>query len=121
MYNQTYTTLSEAAKIAITRCDKWHFATSDELYDIASLQGIAQIHDQETGVDEDSFYVVSPGGAIGFSEDGETIDWLFVPLNCTEELPLTFEPETAINFCAKCGGRITPGARFCGACGAKLC
>jgi hypothetical protein len=121
MDNQRYTTLSEAAEIAATRCDKWHFATSDELYDIASLQGVAQIHDEESGVDEDSFYVVSQEGAIGFSEDGETIDWLFLPLNCNEDLPLTIKPETAINFCAKCGKGVTPGARFCGACGAKLC
>ena len=26
-------TLSEAVKIAITRCDKWRFATADEFYD----------------------------------------------------------------------------------------
>src|SRR5690554_3709586 len=75
-----FITLSEAAEIAITYCDRWSFATSDELYDRASLQGIAQVHDEETCVDEDSFYVVSPGGAIGFSEDGEIIDWLFLPL-----------------------------------------
>jgi ribosomal protein L40E len=120
MDNHRYTTLSEAAETAATRCDRWRFETSDELYDRVSLQSIAQIHDEEACVDEDSFYVVSPRGAIGFSEDGEGIDWLFLPLNCTEELPLSLEQETAINFCAKCGGRVTPGAYFCGACGTKL-
>ncbi|MGI6449210.1 MAG: zinc ribbon domain-containing protein [Desulfitobacteriia bacterium] len=122
MDNLRYATLSEAAEKAVTRCDGWHFATSeDEQYDRASLQGVAQIHDEESGADEDSFYVVSPGGAIGFSEDGEIIDWLFIPLNSsTEELPLVLGPETAMNFCPKCGGSITSDQRFCGACGAKL-
>lgn len=120
MDNQRYTTLSEAVETAATRCNRWRFETSDELYDSDSLQAIAQIHDEETCSDEDSFYVVSLGGAIGFSEDSEAIDWLFFPLNCTEELPLSLEPENAVNFCAKCGGRVTPDAYFCGACGAKL-
>jgi hypothetical protein len=120
MDKQRYSTLSEAAETAATRCNKWNFASSDELYDSDSLQGIAQVHDEEAGVDEDSFYVVSPGGAIGFSEDGETIDWLFLPLGCAEELPLEVVPETANNYCAQCGSRVTPGARFCGSCGAKI-
>jgi len=75
---------------------------------------MAQIHD------EDSFYIVSPGGAIGFCEE-EDIDWLFIPLDINEELPLSLEPETQINFCAQCGSPVMPGTRFCGACGAKLC
>lgn len=120
MNNHRYTTLSEAAEKAATRCGGWCFATSDEQYDRASLQSLAQIHDEESGTDEDSFYVVSPGGAIGFSEDGETIDWLFLPLNSTEELPLVLEPETLVNFCPQCGSRITSDHRFCGNCGAKL-
>lgn len=120
MDNHRYITLSEAAETAATRCDRWRFATSDDLYDRTSLQGIAKIHDEEAGVDEESFYVVSPGGAIGFSEDGESIDWLFLPVNSAEELPLSLATEAAINFCPKCGGRVTSGARFCGACGAKL-
>lgn len=120
MDNQRYSTLSEAAEIAVSRCSKWRFATADEFYDSASLQGIAQVHDEEACGDEDSFYVVSPGGAIGFSEDGETIDWLFLPLDCAEELPFEVASETVSNFCAQCGNHVTPGALFCGACGAKL-
>ena len=115
-----YSTLYEAAEFAATLCTGWSFATLDEKYDRNSLLGIAEIHDEENPADEDSFYLVSPGGAIGFSEDGETIDWLFLPLNCTEELPLAIKPETVINFCAKCGKPVTPDARFCGACGTKL-
>ncbi|MGI6145725.1 MAG: zinc ribbon domain-containing protein [Clostridia bacterium] len=46
-------------------------------------------------------------GAIGFCEDGEDIDWLFLPV-----------PQ--INFCPKCGTPVVPGARFCGKCGISL-
>lgn len=121
MDHRRYETLSEAAEAAAARCDRWRFATSDELYDSADLQGLAQVHDEETGTDEDSFYLVSLGGAIGFSEDGETIDWLFLPLNGTEDLPRFVETAPAVNFCGKCGKPVAPGARFCGACGARLC
>ena len=119
--DKRYQTLLEAAKVAVTRCDRWRFATTkDEYYDPAELKGVAEIHDDEAGIDEDSFYLVSPNGAIGISEDGETIEWLFLPLEGNEELPLSLEPETAVNFCPKCGEAAVPGASFCGACGAKL-
>lgn len=120
MDNQRYITLSDAAKTAVSRCERWCFATSDEQYDSVGLLRIAQVHDQETCTDEDSFYIVSPGGAIGFSEDEESIEWLFIPLNCTEYLALSFETAPAINFCGECGKPVSPGARFCGACGTKL-
>lgn len=38
----------------------------------------------------------------------------------TENLPSKINTEAQMNFCAKCGERIIPGARFCGACGIKL-
>jgi hypothetical protein len=95
MDNLRYVTLSEAAEKAVTICDGWRFATANEQYNCASLQRLAQIH-------------------------GEIIDWLFIPLNSTEELPLVLGSETAMNFCPKCGGSITSDQRFCGACGAKL-
>lgn len=121
MDNHRYTTLSDAAETAASRCRAWRFATSDEVYDRTTLSGIAEIHDKESPADEDSFYLVSPGGAIGFSEDGENIDWLFLPLNYTEDLPLTIQPESVINFCPQCGGHVTPGTRVCGACGTSFC
>ncbi len=121
MDNHRYITLVEAAEAAAVRCSRWRFATADEVYDRNSLLGIAEIHDAENPTEEDSFYLVSPGGAIGFSDDGESIDWLFLPQNSTEDLPLTVKTQPVINFCATCGERALPGARFCGACGAKLC
>lgn len=84
MDEQRYQTLSEAAKVAVTRCSRWHFATAkDDLYDPDSLVGIAGVHDDEVGVDEDSYYIVSPQGAIGFCQDGDSIEWLFLPIDDT--------------------------------------
>lgn len=120
MDKQRYSTLSDAVETAVSRCKKWRFATSDDLYESTGLRGIAQVHDEEACTDEDSFYIVSPGGAIGFSEDGEAIAWLFLPLHCTEDLPLSLETVPEINFCGKCGKPVSSGARFCGACGTKL-
>ncbi|MGI6141857.1 MAG: hypothetical protein ACOYEH_09045 [Caldicoprobacterales bacterium] len=57
MDNTRYASLFEAAKVASTRCDNWRFAMSDELYDSAGLQGMAQMHDEENPADEDSFYI----------------------------------------------------------------
>ncbi len=119
MDNIRYDSLSEAVLIAITRCKQWEFAlSSEEFYDAQSLQAMASISDEENPCDEDSFYLVSPAGAIGFSEDGEAIEWLFIPVNHNEDLPL--EVEITANFCAQCGGGISPGARFCGSCGRRI-
>ena len=118
-----FTTLSEAVQFAMTRCSSWRFAYSDEVYDHNSLPGIAEIHDEENPTDEDSFYLVSPGGAIGFTEDnGDDVDWLFLPESDTgETLPSSFTVPLKINFCPQCGKPVEPGARFCGGCGEKLC
>ena len=121
MDSQKFETLSKAAEVAATRCGEWCFATArDELYDCTSLLEMAKIHDEESLGDEDSFYLVSPGGAIGFSGDSAEIDWLFIPLDSNEELPASIEPAAGIDLCPKCGSRTTAGARFCGACGTKL-
>ena len=57
---------------------------------------LAEVSDAENPVDGDSFYVVSPGGAIGCYKNDEDIDWLFLtdsgadgafirhPSNCSE-------------------------------------
>lgn len=116
-----FTTLSEAAQHAVTICSRWRFAYSDERYDIRSLPVIAEVHDVESFLDEDSFYLVSSGGAIGFCPDGEEIDWMFLPLNDAEEaLPTSFSMESQGNLCPQCGGPLNEGARFCGGCGRKL-
>ena len=112
-------TLLEAAEFAVTRCGSFCFATSDERYDTKELLVLAETSDSEDPIDEGSFYVVSPSGAIGLCVDGEDIDWLFLSeAALNEDLPLKYTPQ--IRFCPKCGAPITPGARFCGKCGNAL-
>ena len=117
-----FITMLEAAELAVTRCTSWHFVTSNDRYDVKGLLVLAETSDSENPIDEDSFYVVSPAGAIGLCEDGEDIDWLFLTGSSEDEdLPATYQVEPQINFCPKCGAPIVPGARFCGKCGGKLC
>ena len=114
-----FTTLLEAAEFAATRCKSWSFATADDRYDVKGLLVLAETSDSENPSDEDSFYVVSPAGAIGLCEDGEDIDWLFLT-DSSEDLPATYQVDPQINFCPKCGASVNAGARFCGKCSGKL-
>ena len=118
---EKFDTLLEAAKFAATLCKSWSFATAEERYDVKDLLVLAGTSDSENPIDEDSFYVVSPGGAIGFCEDGGDIDWLFLSDAApNEDLPLTYGAAPQIKFCPKCGAPVIPGARFCGKCGIAL-
>lgn len=110
-------TMLEAAECAATRCGSFRFATSNDRYDAKGLLVLAETSDSENPADEDSFYVVSPGGAIGFCEDSGDIDWLFLTSSgIDEDLPARYQADPQINFCPKCGNSIVPGARFCGQC-----
>lgn len=116
-----FTTLLEAAELAVTLATGWRFATSDERYDAKGLLVLAEMGDSENPIDEDSFYVVSPAGAIGLCEDGEDIDWLFLSdAALNEDLPSTYHAVSQIKFCPKCGSGVVPGAHFCSKCGGKL-
>ncbi len=82
---------------------------------------MAKIHDEENPADEDSFYVVSLAGSIGYCEDGEDIDWLFLADSSgKEDLPITFETVPQKKYCSNCGFAIVPGVRFCSKCGGQL-
>lgn len=74
-----FNTLVEAAQLAITLANDWQFALSDERYEKHELLILADTSDSENPLDEDCFYVVSSNGAIGFLEEGEAVDWLFLP------------------------------------------
>ena len=116
-----FNTLLEAVEFAVTRCNSWSFATSNDNYDVKGLLVLAETSDSENPIDEDSFYVVSPAGAIGLCNDGEDIDWLFLSDAApNEDLPLTYQAEPQIKFCSKCGSGFVLGARFCGQCGTAL-
>jgi len=118
---ERFNTLMEAAEFSATRCTSWSFATAKDRYDVNSLLVLAETSDSEDPIDEDSFYVVSPAGAIGLCEDGEDIDWLFLPNpDAGETRPEAYTAAPQVNFCSKCGNPVTPGARFCGKCGNRL-
>ena len=118
---ERFDTLQEAAEFSATRCTSWSFATSNDRYDVKGLLVLAKTSDSEDPIDEDSFYVVSPAGAIGLCNDGEDIDWLFLSDAApNEDLPLTYQAEPQIKFCSKCGSGAVLGARFCGQCGTAL-
>lgn len=126
-----YPNLSEAVKQAINLCDKWRFMYADELYDTDSFPGIAQVYDEDSLADEDSYYVVAPSGAIGFIEEGDAIEWLFLNADKQKEvLPSTIgemqrgEPSRDIakdaEFCTHCGAIIEADSVFCEKCGEKI-
>ena len=118
---ERFNTMLEAAEFAVTLCGSWSFATSNDRYDAKGLLVLAETSDSEDPIGEDSFYVVSPAGAIGLCEDGEDIDWLFLSDNApNEDLPLTYEAVPQVKFCPQCGASVVPGAHFCGKCGGKL-
>ena len=71
---ERFNTMLEAAELAVTLCGSWSFAISNDRYDVKGLLVLAETSDSEDPIDEDSFYVVSPTGAIGLCEDGEDID-----------------------------------------------
>lgn len=86
---EKFETLVEACEFATTRCNDWRFMTTRERYGKKSIVDMAKISDQESPADEDNFYLVSPGGAVGFCEDEESaIEWWFIPNpNNGESLP----------------------------------
>lgn len=118
---ERFNTLLEAAEFSATRCTSWRFATSNDRYDVKGLLVLAETSDSEDPIDEDSFYVVSPTGAIGLCNDGEDIEWLFLSDNTPkEDLPLTYQAVPQMKFCSQCGEPVAPSAHFCEKCGNRL-
>ncbi|MGB4606941.1 MAG: zinc ribbon domain-containing protein [Tissierellia bacterium] len=115
-----FNSLLDAARFAATISENWHFANSEETYIKETLLTLAKISDSEDPIDEDSFYLVSPSGAIGLCPDGEDIDWLFLVGPDDEDLPSTYTESPELNFCPKCGYAIVSGANFCDECGERL-
>ena len=118
---ERFDTMLKAAEYATTLCGNFRFATSNDRYDAKGLLVLAETSDSENPSDEDSFYVVSQNGSIGFCEDGEEIDWLFLPSSAlNENLPTKFQADPQVRYCPKCGSAVNAGAHFCGKCGGKL-
>lgn len=85
---QTSKSMSEAAKLAAERCAQWKFQDEmGEAMDASMLIYACGEQDASAGLDpndSESWYVVSPDGAIGLTEDnGASVTWLFLPLGRT--------------------------------------
>ncbi len=117
--------MSQAALIAEQYCSAWRQNDgAGETLDAAAIEYAAIEQDATIQIDRndsESFYMISPEGAIGLTKDGgETVDWLFVP---ADELPKEepvqpAEPvQQAGAVCRFCGKSINPGTKFCRACG----
>jgi hypothetical protein len=119
---ERFGTLLEAAEFAATLCRNWSFADSDERFDVKGLLILAETCDSEDHIDEDSFYVVSPAGAIGHACTARVLTGCLYPIMSRMRIyPEYREDLQAIRFCPNCGSPTVPGARFCGNCGEKLC
>ncbi len=118
---EKFSSMEEAVEFAATLCNSWTDAFSaDNRYNADDMAGMAEINDDEHPLDEDDdgFYAVSPAGAIGISDDGEGINWLFISGHApNEDLPAQFTAAIQARFCFKCGAPVVPGARFCEQCG----
>ncbi len=127
-----YPNLYEAVKDAIGLCNRWRFMYADEIYDKDNFLGIAEVYDEDSMADEDSYYVVAPSGAIGFIEDEDSpIEWLFVREdNQKEVLPSSISEMSANGpkvesmgesiFCSNCGAKVEADSVFCEKCGEKV-
>ena len=127
-----YPNLYEAVKDAIALCNRWRFMFADEIYDKDNFLGIAEVYDEDSMADEDSYYVVAPSGAIGFIEDEDSpIEWLFVREdNQKEVLPSSISEMSANGpkvesmgesiFCSNCGAKVEADSVFCEKCGEKV-
>ncbi len=127
-----YPNLYEAVKDAIGLCNRWRFMYADEIYDKDNFLGIAEVYDEDSMADEDSYYVVAPSGAIGFIEDEDSpIEWLFVREDNQKEVLPTSISEMSANgpkvesmgesiFCSNCGAKVEADSVFCEKCGEKV-
>lgn len=141
---QTSKTMAGAVQIAAAGCGQWKFQDDNSSsFDVNAVKQAGVEQDAAAGLDPDddkSYYIVSPDGAIGLTENaGRRIDWMFLPLNRTvSSLPKKLKkgdhwpekvgesnaqasapapaPEIQGAFCKKCGSPLNPGARFCMKC-----
>ena len=93
--------MDTAARIAIQRCREWLYRDVAALtVDVNLLLLTGQEEDkrhEQAPLDAESYYLVSPEGAIGFTRsDGREVDWLFLPVGVkSDSLPVSLKTELA--------------------------
>ena len=139
--------MTDAAGFAAQKCSQWRFKNeAQHVYVKDAFLFACARQDEAYPLDAgnaESYYLVSPEGAIGLTEDdGKRIDWLFLPVGVVAvslpeslsrepkvEIPLQppVAPEPPAPFgkpkqqtCPKCGKPVTAGSKFCMSCGARL-
>ena len=85
---QTSQLMKKAARLASAVCGQWKFRDEvGNVVDTKLLEYTAGEQDAAGTLDPDdpaSYYIISPDGAIGLTEDdGASIEWLFLPLSRT--------------------------------------
>ena len=91
--------MDTAARIAIQRCREWLYRDVAALtVDVNLLLLTGQEEDkrhEQAPLDAESYYLVSPEGAIGFTRsDGREVDWLFLPVGVkSDSLPVSLKTE----------------------------
>ena len=130
---RTAKTAAEAAELAAEVCARWTFIPGGQSADAALLRRTALEQDEQSVPPQNdpmSFYIISPDGALGMTSDGgRSVRWLLMPEGQSPEaLPVLIDPRhpwplplfRAVRYCPKCGKRLRPGSRFCGACGYRV-
>ena len=144
--------MAAAAKMAAEVCSGWHLPDNpNQGYDAMMLQYLCGKQDasRPLAADSGSYYLVSPEGAIGLTEDDSAhISWLYLPMTLgaatppdsipaaptmevaqppvAPEPPAPFgkpeaEPETPKQrYCPKCGKPVSAKGKFCMNCGNRL-
>ncbi len=76
-----YPYLMQALTVAVSRCQVWRLANSDEVFTLVEVFNFAKDWDEQHPPKESEFYLVSVEGAIGLCCYVEyTVKWLFIPM-----------------------------------------
>ncbi len=93
-----FRTLMEAAIDASSYSSEWLFQNDQsQKFDTTTLISMAEMHDNENPLDDDSVYVVLEDGSIGERPEGEAVEWLFTPSDKDDSFRNRFDGTIARN------------------------
>lgn len=128
-------TMKEALALAVeNRCVVWA-DQEGTIFDVEAMLTFLEI-EKKLELPPDHYIAVSIEGAIGIADRYEfDIEWLFYPV-LDEKVRQKYLDEFnrrvkegpgkaasrpgAAAFCSYCGNQLSPGAKFCSSCGAKM-